>query len=121
MHLLDTWMHQINTHDVDAICKLYNAQGILHPTLSARLLTTPEGIRGYFAQFLSLKNLKGNLIGDAEICHSGTDQELLLAAGFYSFQYEEKGDLTSLMARFTFAWNSEGTILHHHSSATPQP
>ena len=53
--LFDRWNAALATGNPDEVVKLYAPNGILQPTVSNRVRTTPAEIKDYFEHFLLLK------------------------------------------------------------------
>jgi uncharacterized protein (TIGR02246 family) len=99
----------------------YAPDAVLLPTVSNRARTDNASIRDYFARFLE-RNPQGTIdsrtirIG----CNTASD------VGSYTFKLSGKppGTTETVKARYSFIYelrDGKWLILHHHSSAMPEP
>lgn len=115
---LDEWIEAVTTTDPGTVAELYAEDAVLWGTLSPYIRTTPESIQDYFNTFMALDKLQAiyhhpqvRIYGDTAI-----------NSGYYTFFYEEDGEMVSLPARYTFVYEREGDswlIVDHHSSMDP--
>jgi uncharacterized protein (TIGR02246 family) len=113
------WLTAIGSGSADAVIRLYAKDAILLPTLSSKVLDTPEKLKSYFDQFTGLAGLKGNV--DREYIRFFGDTAT--ASGIYAFSFLDTDGATEQMkARFSFVYRLtvEGwLIVEHHSSVMP--
>lgn len=113
------WADALQTKDPEEVAKLYQIDATFLPTMSGGLVTTPEGVRNYFAHFLE-RDPDGSIVEDAvQDLGSG-----YLHSGLYNFEVGPENDRQIIGARFTYLWqlDDEGKwkIVHHHSSVNPE-
>lgn len=120
-HLLKEWMQAVNNGDCEALVGLYDANAVLIPTFSNRLLSKPEGIRDYFGKLCSREELSIALHEKTLIVHS-IDDAVHSLYGIYCWRFAIDGELLSFEARFSYVIDLARTspILHHHSSQIPR-
>lgn len=113
--LFERWNASLATGDPDAVVANYAENGVLQPTLSAEMRTTPEEMRDYFVGFVA-RQPQGTI----------TEREIFLGCnvavdtGNYTFTF---GDGSSAQARYSFVYADEGgqwVIVSHHSSLAPE-
>lgn len=97
------------------VAALYEANGILVPTLSNKVCHNQDEIEDYFFNFTA-KGPVGK-INESNIRHFG---QMAINSGGYTFEFE---DGSSAQARFSFVyrWNGERwMIAEQHSSQMPE-
>jgi len=118
--LFDRWNASLATLDPARVTANYASGAVLLPTVSNRPRTSPALIEDYFVTFLQAKpqgriNERHVTIG----CDMATD------VGVYTFTLANPdGSSRQVVARYSFVYVPEGgtwKILHHHSSAMPEP
>jgi len=119
--LFDRWNKSLATKSPDAVVANYAADATLLPTVQNGPLVGPEAIRGYFVYFLK-QAPEGQI--DQRIIHIGCN--IAYDIGLYTFTIDgdQPGTRKQVKARYTFIYAPEHgkwLIVHHHSSATPQP
>lgn len=95
------------------------AGGILIPTLSNEIRTSPRGIAAYFEHFLQLK--PAGTIDAMHIRMLGPDAAV--SSGLYTFHVVQDGKAMAIQARYTFVYekkHSRWCIMEQHSSAMPE-
>ncbi len=105
--MVKKWAAAFNTGDPRRVVALYRTDGVLIPTLEAKILVGHAGIGPYFVDLLMKKGAK--VVVNDYLARSGVE------SGFYTFYL---ADGTQLGARFTFVPQG-GKIQTHHSSAIP--
>ena len=116
--LTQNWVDTVCTHNPQAVVDLYAPQGVLIGTVAKRIKIGREQIKTYFDTFLQ----KPQLCGVIEEDHVQSFAGWAIHSGVYTFSWVEKGQPTSLAARFSFVWKHLPTgwkIENHHSSAVP--
>jgi len=118
--LFDRWNASLATHDAAKVAANYAPDAVLLATVSNRPRATPADIQDYFVHFLE-KNPNGSIdtrtirIG----CNTASD------VGTYTFDLkDDKGELIKVPARYSFNYelrDGKWLIVHHHSSAMPEP
>lgn len=117
--LFDRWNAALATGKPKEVVKLYAPDGILQPTVSNNIRTTPAAMEDYFEHFLTLKP-KGT-INYRQI--RILDAKTALDSGAYTFELTQNGKPIKVRARYTFVYEKIGgdwKIVNHHSSAMPQ-
>jgi hypothetical protein len=119
--VLDHWMQAVNHSDVEALLGLYDAQAVLIPTFSNRLLNTPEKLRDYFEQLGSREALSIAL-HDKTLLVQSMPGRLFALGGLYNWRFMVEGELLNFEARFSYLVDlaRQRPILHHHSSQIPR-
>eukprot|EP00798_Chlamydomonas_sp_ICE-L_P007787 gene7787-biopygen17556 len=115
----DRWNAALQTLDPKKVAALYAPGGVLLPTVSNQVRTTPEEIEDYFSTFLTLK--PNGKIDDANV--RLLDPETAINSGVYTFALVVDGEPTSVQARYSFTYkkiNKEWLIVDHHSSGMPE-
>jgi uncharacterized protein (TIGR02246 family) len=114
------WNAALQTLDAKKVAALYcDPGGVLLPTVSNQVRTTPAQITDYFDHFLELKP-KGT-IDESYIRILGPDTAI--NSGIYTFQLVNNGKPQTVQARYTFVYqkmNGKWCIMDHHSSAMPE-
>lgn len=119
--LFDRWNAALKTGNPDAVTRDYASDAILIPTVTNDPRIGSKAIRAYFVDFL--KKQPQGAIRDRTIrigCNFALD------AGTYTFTLkgDQSGSTTQVPARYTFLYEPRGgqwLIVHHHSSANPEP
>eukprot|EP00798_Chlamydomonas_sp_ICE-L_P029680 gene29680-biopygen4302 len=117
--LFDRWNAALQTGDPKKVAALYAPGGVLLPTVSNKVRTTPEEIEDYFSTFLTLK--PNGKIDDANV--RLLDAETAINSGVYTFALVVEGEPTTVQARYSFTYkkiNKEWLIVDHHSSGMPE-
>lgn len=119
--LISTWMSNINRGSVESLAELYDAQAVVIPTFSNRLLNTPEKIRAYFVKLTSREELSIALHENTLTIHR-LHEEFYALAGIYCWRFAVDGEVLSFEAHFSFIINLKlpSPIIHHHSSQIPR-
>lgn len=117
--LFDRWNATIATGDADKVTALYADDGVLEPTVSNQVRTTPAEIKDYFVKFLKLNPVA--VINFREI--RVLDSDSAIDTGVYTFSLTKDGKVEKVQARYTFVYkkvNGEWKIMNHHSSMMPE-
>lgn len=117
--LFDRWNAALATGNPDEVVKLYAKNGVLLPTVSNKVRTTPDEIKDYFVHFLALSP-KGE-INSREI--RVLDANSALDSGVYTFSLIKEGKPVKVQARYSYAYekvDGQWKIMKHHSSAMPE-
>ena len=113
LNALNTWIETMQTLNPQAVSDLYADDSQFWGTLAKDLSTEEASRLAYFNSFLDGKEGLSISLNDDTKIHSFSDTGLI--SGSYVFSF---GD-TSIPARYSFTFNNEGKILHHHSSLIP--
>ena len=120
-HVLKEWMQAINGADVEALLALYDANAVLIPTFSNRLLAKTGSIREYFEKLASRDDLSIAL--HEKTLHIQLIKDDVYAMhGIYCWRFAIDGELLSFEARFSYVLNLglPNPIIQHHSSQIPR-
>jgi len=112
------WNNALQTGNPDQVAALYAEDGILLPTVSARVRHNHDEIRDYFVHFLAKKPV--GRIDEQNIRVFG---DIAVNSGLYTFTLSENGKETDVAARFSFVYLRDGDrwqIIEHHSSILPE-
>jgi uncharacterized protein (TIGR02246 family) len=115
----DRWNAALQTLDPKQVAALYAPTGVLLPTVSNQVRTTPEEIEEYFSNFLKLKPF--GKIDDANVRMLADDTAI--NSGVYTFKLMVDDAPTTVQARYSFTYkkmNGQWLIIDHHSSAMPE-
>jgi uncharacterized protein (TIGR02246 family) len=115
--LFDAWDAALGSGDPDAVVALYARDAVLLPTFSARVRTTEEGRRDYFAGFLR-RCPRARIVEG----HARAYGDVAVHSGIYAFVFGA-GHEREARARFTFVYrrvNGRWWIVEHHSSCLPE-
>lgn len=114
------WDAALQTDSAVKVAALYcDPGGVLLPTVSNQVRTTPAEIADYFEHFLQLKP-KGT-INESYIRILGPDTAI--NSGIYTFDVTQNRKPGEVQARYTFVYqkmNGKWCIMDHHSSAMPE-
>ena len=119
--ILKEWMQAINGADVEALLALYDANAVLIPTFSNRLLAKTGSIREYFEKLASREDLSIAL--HEKTLHIQLIKDDVYAMhGIYCWRFAIDGELLSFEARFSYVLNLglPNPIIQHHSSQIPR-
>ena len=119
--LFDRWNKSLATKSPDAVVANYAVDATLLPTIQNGPLVGPEAIRGYFVYFLK-QAPQGQI--DQRIIHTGCNIAYDIGIYTFSLDGDQPGIRKQVKARYTFIYAPEHgkwLIVHHHSSATPEP
>jgi hypothetical protein len=116
--LLDEWVARVGRRDAAGVAALYHPTAQFWGTLAAHVRDEPIEVLDYFQRFLDRHSIEAS-IGNLRLREHG---DLVLAAGHYIFNWQDKPDADVIKARtrFTFVFGKLGdewSILQHHSSA----
>ncbi|KAG1674810.1 hypothetical protein FOA52_015197 [Chlamydomonas sp. UWO 241] len=117
--LFDKWNAALQTGDPAKVAACYAPSGVLLPTVSNQVRTTPAEIQDYFVAFLKLK--PNGKIDDANVRVLGPDTAI--NSGVYTFDLVVEGAPTQVQARYSFTYKKIGgewLIIDHHSSGMPE-
>lgn len=117
--LFDTWNAALATGKPSEVVKLYAPNGVLLPTVSNQVRSTPAEITDYFIHFLDLKP-KGT-INYRQI--RVLDKDTAVDSGVYTFAIVSDGKPSQVQARYTYVYekmDGKWKIVTHHSSAMPE-
>jgi uncharacterized protein (TIGR02246 family) len=117
--LFDKWNAALQTGDPAKVAACYAPAGVLLPTVSNQVRTTPAEIQDYFVAFLKLKPF--GKIDDANVRVLGPDTAI--NSGVYTFDLVVDGAPTQVQARYSFTYkkvDGEWLIIDHHSSGMPE-
>ena len=113
--LFDEWNSALQTGDPKQVVALYEANGILLPTVSNQVRHNHSEIEDYFVNFLA----KGP-VGKIDEANVRIFGQVAINSGVYTFTFK---DGAVVPARFTFVyrWNGQRwMIIEHHSSQMPE-
>lgn len=117
--LLDQWIDTVCASDVDDILELYEANAILHPTISPVVADTSDKRREYFVLFKE----QGDISARIDECHTRIFNEVAVNSGVYTFIFTKDGKRREIPARFSFTYRKTADgwkIVDHHSSTLPE-
>jgi uncharacterized protein (TIGR02246 family) len=119
--LFDRWNKSLATHDAAKVTANYAPDAVLLATVSNTPRTDPAAIRDYFVHFLE-RNPKGAI--NTRTIHLGCNTAY--DVGTYTFTLDGKapGSTETVKARYSYIYelrNGQWLIVHHHSSAMPEP
>jgi uncharacterized protein (TIGR02246 family) len=113
--LFDRWNDSLRTLDPDQVLANYAVDGVLLPTVSNQVRSTPAEIRAYFVKFLK-SGPQGRI--DQRLIKIGCN--VAQDVGTYTFRFKNG---STVRARYTFVYeqvDGQWLIAHHHSSAMPE-
>ena len=119
--LFDRWNASLAMHDADKVTANYAPDAVLLPTVSNRPRTSTSDIKDYFMHFLE-RNPQGTI--DSRTIRIGCN--MASDVGTYTFKLSGStpGTTEVVKARYSFIYelrNGKWVIVHHHSSAMPEP
>lgn len=118
--LFDRWNASLATRDPRRVAANYAQGAVLLPTVSNLPRTSPALIEDYFTTFLKSKPQ-----GRIDERHVTIGCDMATDVGIYTFTLTDpNGSTRQVKARYSFVYVPEGgswKILHHHSSAMPEP
>jgi hypothetical protein len=119
--ILDQWMQAVNSADVDGLLGLYDAEAVLIPTFSNRLLDTPNKLRDYFEELGSRAELSIAL-HEKTLLAQNVQEQIFILGGIYNWRFAVDGEILNFEARFSYVMDlsKPGPIVHHHSSQIPR-
>lgn len=116
----DRWNLALASLDAEKVTERYWPDAVLLPTVSNLPRTTPALVHDYFEHFVA-KHPRGRI--DSRNVQLGCNTAIDM--GTYTFSLmDDAGHVSEVAARYTFVYqyrNGEWRILHHHSSAMPEP
>ena len=115
------WQAAFADDDPGAIVPLYDDDAALWGTLSPTFAVGRDAVRAYFE--MAYRRLPGHTVAFDQR-HVRIEGKTAISGGAYTFGYTQNGSPATLPARFTFVYRRRGgewRIVHHHSSATPDP
>ena len=119
--VLEAWLSEVNSGNLNDVLLLYNETAVLLPTFSDKCLATAEDIKAYFEKLGSHKNLNVQL-HEKTLVVQDFSHNLYSMSGIYAWRFEVDGENLNFEARFTFIadLNRSRPVVHHHSSQVPQ-
>ena len=119
--LFDRWNASLATHDPDKVTANYAPDAVLLATVSNRPRTDAAGIKDYFVHFLE-RDPKGTI--DTRTIHIGCNTAYDVGTYTFLLSGNAPGTTDTVKARYSFIYelrNGQWLIVHHHSSAMPEP
>lgn len=116
---LDSWIAAVGGESREALEKLYADEAVIVPTVSAKIIVSPEQRKEYFDTFLAHPRTKIKV----KESHIRTDGDWAVNTGVYLFSYKDKGKKINIPARFSFTYKKSWggwKIVDHHSSRMPK-
>ena len=118
---VQAWAAAFNECSAEKAASLYAPEAVLWGTVSQELISTPEGIRQYFARACASATPPQVALGEQVVRTQGDGA---VSSGTYTFALSVQGQSRSVPARFSFAYRKAGgtwLIVSHHSSPMPPP
>jgi uncharacterized protein (TIGR02246 family) len=118
--LFDRWNAALASGDPRRVAALYAPNGVLQPTVSNQVRSTPAEIEAYFVDFLKAK--PAGVINERFV--RLLDEDTAMDSGVYTFTLTKNGQPTKVQARYTYLYqkiDGDWKIVNHHSSAMPEP
>jgi uncharacterized protein (TIGR02246 family) len=116
----DQWNLSLASLSPERVAQRYWQDAVLLPTLSNTPRTSTAMLKEYFQHFLD-KHPRGRI--DTRTIQLGCN--LAVDMGTYTFALmNDQGHTSEVAGRYTFVYQQRGgawKILHHHSSAMPEP
>eukprot|EP00798_Chlamydomonas_sp_ICE-L_P020347 gene20348-biopygen29117 len=116
----DRWNAALQTKDPKKVAALYAKDGVLLPSVSNRVRTSPGEIEEYFSNFLQLQPF--GKIDDANVRLLAEDTAI--NSGVYTFDLVKDGKPAKVQARYSFTYkrldDGQWYIVDHHSSGMPE-
>eukprot|EP00798_Chlamydomonas_sp_ICE-L_P017207 gene17207-biopygen26107 len=116
----DRWNAALQTKDPKQVAALYAKDGVLLPTVSNRVRTSPGEIEEYFSNFLQLH--PNGKIDDSNVRLLAEDTAI--NSGVYTFDLVKDGKPAKVQARYSFTYkrldDGQWYIVDHHSSGMPE-
>jgi uncharacterized protein (TIGR02246 family) len=113
------WAAALATRDPATVTALFAPGGVLAPTVSNEVRTTPQRIEAYFVDFLKLAPRP--TINQRTIVM--LDANTAVEAGVWTFDLTRDGQPSWVTARYSFVWEKTGAgwqIQLLHSSLMPE-
>ena len=110
---INTWINAVQTKDPVQVVTLYADDAVLIPTVSNQIRYTQDERRDYFVHFLA----KGPQCTVDSHHIQQLPGDVVTTSGIYTFLFEDRSKVS---ARYTFTFDQDGKILHHHSSLLPE-
>ena len=119
--ILQQWLQAVNSADVNGLLNLYDAEAVLIPTFSNRVLNTPDKLREYFEKLGSRPELSIAL-HEKTLISQCLHNQLHALGGIYNWRFAVDGEILNFEARFSYFLdlNKPSPIMHHHSSQIPR-
>lgn len=118
--MFDQWNLALATLDPAKVTARYWPNAVLLPTVSNTPRTNPALIQDYFEHFLQ-KHPRGHI--ETRTIDVGCN--LAIDMGTYTFSLmDDSGRVNEVFARYTYVYEArdgQWKIVHHHSSAMPEP
>ena len=117
----EAWISAFNASDLPGMSALYDAQAHLWGTTSPVLISSPQGIAGYFSAVFALQPAPGMALNDVRVRLYG---DTAISTGGYTLALGAAAQRRAIPARFSFVYRRNAgrwLIVDHHSSATPAP
>ncbi len=112
--VLDKWLDTINSHNIDALMKLYAEDAMMIPALSTRVRRNIDQIKDLFRDLFEKDDLNLTLYQVSTQKING----LKVDNGQYRMKWTSQGFEESIYLRFSFVIK-DGKIISHHSSIEP--
>ena len=121
--VFDKFLADFNSANVDDIANLFTPDALFWGTRAADLITTPEGIRQYFANaFKALPGAKASIVNPASVAVLSDDA--VVVSGIWQVTAESGGKPVLLQLRNSLAVVKRGDrwlIASFHNSLRPSP
>jgi uncharacterized protein (TIGR02246 family) len=119
--LFDRWNKALATHDAAKVTANYAPDAVLLPTVSNKPRTDPAAIKDYFVHFLE-QNPQGVI--NTRTIHIGCNTAYDVGTYTFTLSGKAPGTTETVKARYSYVYelrNGQWLIVHHHSSAMPEP
>ncbi|MGA1205331.1 MAG: nuclear transport factor 2 family protein [Opitutales bacterium] len=120
--VLDQWLNGVNSGNLNGVLDLYAEEAVLMPTFSNQIRTTREEIANYFQMVAQNGTVIVEVVQDSLVVQPLSGQSYSLV-GVYNWTLGSGANERHFRVRFTFTVDlgREQPIVHHHSSAFPEP
>jgi len=119
--LFDRWNNSLATHDAAKVTANYAPDAVLLATVSNTPRTDRASIQDYFVHFLE-RNPKGAI--NTRTIHIGCNTAYDVGTYTFTLSGKAPGTTETVKARYSYVYelrNGQWLIVHHHSSAMPEP
>ncbi|MEX0323433.1 MAG: nuclear transport factor 2 family protein [Puniceicoccaceae bacterium] len=118
--VLQAWLDAVHSGDLEAVGAMYADDAVLIPTFSRKYRTCCDSRRDYFSHVSTKPGLRVEVL-DESVTEQRLGNSLYVLGGLYNWFNDSAEGEQVVLARFTYVIDleSDGPIVHHHSSECP--
>ena len=112
--ILDKWVTAVNSHDINALMKVYSDEAMMIPAFSTRIRRNKDQIKDLYRDLFEKHDLT---VAPYQVISQKVDG-VKIDSGQYKIKWKSEGFQETSDLRFSFVIK-DGKIMSHHSSIEP--